>query len=165
MKHTHLTVIAMTAALIASVTACDNQQETDSSEKSESTEKMPAIDLHEETKIGNLPAIKSQLTSNLELDSEDRSGRTVLMIAASQGHVEIVDYLISQGVNTNTASTRDKATALILAAKYGRGEVVTLLLNADADINAAGKLILTGQQLILRITQTTVSGFSVHLHF
>ena len=137
MKYTHLITIVTLAFLTSSVTSCDNQQNSSSSAKSELIDSAQMMDPHEAATSGNLTALKAQITNDYKFDTEKKFGLTVLMIASTTGQSEIVDYLISQGANINTASTRDKSTALLLAAKNGHNEIVTKLLNADADINAA----------------------------
>ena len=56
-------------------------------------------------------------------------GSTALMVAAQQGHAEIVRALLAvHGVDTNYARSDDGATALLVAAQHGRAEIVRALL-------------------------------------
>ena len=55
--------------------------------------------------------------------------------AAKYGNIELVEILISEGVDIN-AKTDYGITALILAARYGHLEIINLLLENGADINA-----------------------------
>ena len=129
----------MTTLLVASVTVtgCDSQQGSNSSAESEIVANATMIDPHEAAATGNLPALKNNVNNNFKLDQENKFSRTVLMVAAKRGDAEMVNYLIAQGANTNTVSTRDQSTALILAAGGGHSKIVTVLLNAASDINAA----------------------------
>ena len=54
-------------------------------------------------------------------------GAAALMLAARNGHLEVVRLLLEADFETNVAGT-DGATALMLAARNGHWEVVQLLL-------------------------------------
>ena len=92
----------------------------------------------------------------------DENGQTVLMIAAGQGHAEIVKILLAHEWEDETmvmtshyggatfgkpaeVDARDSrgSTALIAAATHGHAEVVQLLLDAGAKVNAATERGLT----------------------
>ena len=68
------------------------------------------------------------------------TGATPLIIAAQNGHAEIVAKLLAQGADVNAAAS-DGSTALMLAAQNGHTETVSALLlrkdiNVDAKISA-----------------------------
>ena len=60
-----------------------------------------------------------------------------LLVAAREGHLEIVRLLLEAGADKDAATTTDGATALLLAAFQGHLEVVRLLLEAGADKDSA----------------------------
>ncbi|CAK7330617.1 unnamed protein product [Dovyalis caffra] len=58
-----------------------------------------AIDsLLEAARYDDIDDITSLASSGISLDSKDSLGRTALHMAAANGHLDIVEYLISQGV-------------------------------------------------------------------
>ncbi|KAG8179070.1 hypothetical protein JTE90_010099 [Oedothorax gibbosus] len=63
----------------------------------------------------------------------DEIGQTLLMIAAQQGQIAIVNELLSHGADVN-AEDADNWTALTNAAKFGFKDVVVKLLDHGADI-------------------------------
>lgn len=67
----------------------------------------------------------------------DRYGRTPLMIAAFNGHLDAVKKIRSKGGNVN-ASDYDNVTALMLSVKHK--DVAKYLLKKKADVNAIDKL-------------------------
>ena len=50
--------------------------------------------------IGDLNSIIVLESKGLDLNKYDYDGRTALHLACSEGHLEIVEYLIKKGVNT-----------------------------------------------------------------
>lgn len=82
-----------------------------------------------------LVALNRLIVAGGDLEAPDSKGRTLLAVAASEGHVDIVNTLISAGANVN-AMTGDGTTVLILAARNGQTEVIDLLISAGANINA-----------------------------
>ena len=70
-----------------------------------------------------------------DIDIRTREGRTALHLAASNGHVTIVRFLLETGAKINLADT-NRYTALRLAAEHGHLSVVKLLLTAGADLES-----------------------------
>lgn len=66
--------------------------------------------------------------------ANSRYGTTALMLAAMNGHHEVVTELIAGGAQVN-ATNKSNTTALILAAQKGHLQVVRQLLQAGADKN------------------------------
>ena len=60
---------------------------------------------------------------------------TPLHVAAMQGHMNVVDFLLNHPCQVNAVDDEDK-TALHLAAETGYTEIVEKLLNKGADVNA-----------------------------
>ena len=76
----------------------------------------------------------------LNLNRVDPSGQTPLMLAASNGCVQVVKTLLNMGssaVDINARSTDDGTTALSIAARNGRVDITqTLLSQPDVDVNS-----------------------------
>jgi ankyrin repeat protein/serine/threonine protein kinase len=82
---------------------------------------------------GSLSTMKWLLSAGITLDSFSlEDGRTPLHIAAHEGELEILDFLLSNGINPNIQDTQG-ITALHLAAARGHTKVFeSLLENTDA---------------------------------
>jgi len=70
------------------------------------------------------------------LDHRNHIGDTALMIAASQGNMELLDLLLASGAKTNPIVGKNVWTALHYAAFEGKLPAVERLLTAKADIHA-----------------------------
>ncbi|KAI4663375.1 uncharacterized protein J4E78_003787 [Alternaria triticimaculans] len=89
--------------------------------------------------LGSLKTVQKlhQVGANISLPAEWEIPRTPLQAAAQAGSVNIVKYLLGQGVNPNEApAKRAGGTALQLAAAKGHVGIAAALLDANAEINA-----------------------------
>src|SRR5262249_44054766 len=84
---------------------------------------------------GNSEGVKTILSSGVDVNTTDSSGRTELSYAADNGRVEVIRLLKSMSADLNTKDENGK-TALIYAATSGRIEALKLLLEMGADVNA-----------------------------
>ncbi len=104
-------------------------------------------DLNQLTKLGHNNAtciyyasqegyvdIKILLEYNDNIESNEVHGCTPLRIAAKEGHVNVINYLISKGAVIDTKGD-DGATPLEHAASKGHIDVVTILIKNGANIN------------------------------
>ena len=98
--------------------------------------------IHLAAQKGRLGFIKIILKKHPDLlNHTDEFNQTPLLWAASGGHTEVVDYLLSLGADLNNATDRpdepdDGKTALHWAVDGGHSTVVESLLKAGANIDA-----------------------------
>ena len=86
---------------------------------------------------GDVAATTKCLMSGADIEetSED-TGMTAFMLAASNGHCEILYILLSSGANIDATNAKGWTT-LMLAAQSGNLQVVDLLTSRGADVNHA----------------------------
>lgn len=86
-------------------------------------------------KNGNLEKIK-ELSGLVNINIRDDKGNTALIYAAKQGHIPLVEFLLTiDKINVNAKNTNGY-TALIMAVEDGRKNIVKLLLdNPNTNIN------------------------------
>ncbi|MGM0369602.1 MAG: ankyrin repeat domain-containing protein [Bacillota bacterium] len=96
-----------------------------------------ADDLVKAIETGDTDEVKNLTTGFFDVDvnSSNERGGTVLMVATLRENVEAVKILLSEGAKVDTKS-KEGATSLMLAAGKGNSELVELLLENGADINA-----------------------------
>ncbi len=82
--------------------------------------------------------VRILLRHRARVDAADALGRTALMHAAREGHVQIVATLIEAGANVN-ASDHYGTTALMEAARAGTAATLRLLAEAQPDVRATDK--------------------------
>lgn len=100
---------------------------------------------------GTTPLIEALLWANREVDIiellikkgaalsiKTDDGKTILIIAASQGNSTIAKLALDKGVDPNLTSPYG-GTALMKAAYYGHNQIVKLLLESGADPNLTGE--------------------------
>ncbi|XP_061425073.1 kinase D-interacting substrate of 220 kDa isoform X2 [Lethenteron reissneri] len=81
----------------------------------------------------NVAGLLVLLESCSSVDERNEIGQTVLMLAAEQGSLEIVQELLKRGANCNLEDD-DSWTALISASKEGHLDIVRELIQNNADI-------------------------------
>ena len=69
------------------------------------------------------------------VNCQDEDGFTALIVAAKQGHVEIVKLLLNFECNVDIQEKLLGYTALIYASEYGHEEIFDLLLDHDCNVN------------------------------
>ena len=80
-------------------------------------------------------------------------GSTPLMYAVRSGHIEVVDYLLSKGVNPHVVED-EKWNALHYACFNGHAEIAEKLLKLKVDT-----------ELVTMFEKATPLGFAVHRRF
>jgi uncharacterized protein len=73
------------------------------------------------------------IDSGADIFDFDDEGVSILDMAITYDNVELVNYLIEQGVDVNATHRRSGFTALMAAACYGRVEIAKILLAKGAN--------------------------------
>lgn len=100
--------------------------------------------LHYAAATGSLSAVEALVGAGLDVNAQDISGRTPLHYAVEQNAVELTDFLIEKGAETELYgrgygihdAARVLCTPLHVAARFSYPAVVKLLLKHGADPNA-----------------------------
>ena len=96
--------------------------------------RLNALELFEKILSRDLAAIR-EFSSRWDVNFSDGLGRTPLMLAASEGLIDVARALILADALVNSPGSRG-LTALHEAASNGHGTVVTFLLQQGAEVNA-----------------------------
>lgn len=83
---------------------------------------------------GHLEVVIKLLDFKFDVNIQDGTGMTPLILAAKEGNFEIVELLLKKGSDVNHKSIYE--TALMQAVKQGYKNVIQLLLDGQADVNA-----------------------------
>ncbi|XP_077340116.1 M-phase phosphoprotein 8 [Lithobates pipiens] len=114
----------------------DFQRHLDGADEIIPKDPIPNSSLKEAVKNGDYLTVKYALNSKEEynLDQEDSSGMTLVMMAAAAGQDDILRLLIRKGAKIN-ARQKNGTTALIHAAEKNYLTTVSILLEAGAFVN------------------------------
>ena len=85
----------------------------------------------------NTDIAKQLIQNEVDIHTTNANDNTTLMVAAMEGHIEIVKLLIQAGANVHYTSRSHHCTALHVAAMSDHVEIIKLLIEAEADVNAA----------------------------
>ncbi|MCU0897267.1 MAG: ankyrin repeat domain-containing protein [Burkholderiales bacterium] len=94
-------------------------------------------DLFRAVDTNNVLEVRSLIDRGMDANSTNAQGRTLLMQAAWDGHIEIVQLLLDKRARLNVRNPSGE-TAIMLAAMRGNLAVVELLYNKGAEINHSG---------------------------
>ena len=91
--------------------------------------------------LGHKEATSKLLSLGANVNHVAKNGASPLMIAASFGHVEIVEILMKEGdgLDLDYQHTYAMTTAMHFAAEMGRADIVRLLCEHGADARAKKK--------------------------
>ena len=76
------------------------------------------------------------IDSGADIFDFDEEGVSIFDMAVTYDNIEVVKYLISQGVDVNTTQRRSRFTPLMAAVCYGRVEMVEFLIEQGANTEA-----------------------------
>jgi ankyrin repeat protein len=85
----------------------------------------------------DIESIRRLLRAGADVDARNKYGQTALMLAAHQGHSEVVEELVSAGANLN-ATAKYNLTALMLAVVAGHVNTARFLARAGTDLKVKG---------------------------
>ncbi len=117
---------------------------------------------HDAVYKGELNLLKSQITLGADINSMNIDGDTILMVAASQGHVHIVKYLLSderENLDINATNPRISGSynALMFAVLLNKSEIVEILLaEDDIDVNAVDRFGQTALSIAVSQSYTEI---------
>ncbi|XP_057319177.1 protein phosphatase 1 regulatory subunit 16A isoform X2 [Microplitis mediator] len=90
------------------------------------------------TEVQMLQDLQKAVSLGQDLEYKDHQGATPLHIAAANGYLRVVEYLLDQHVSTDVEDN-DKWQPVHAAACWGHLEVLELLVQNGADLNAKNK--------------------------
>ncbi len=102
----------------------------DLTETNEAGESVLACAIREQCDIDTLMFL---IESGADIFDFDYEGVSIFDIAITYDNQEMVEYLLSQGVDVNKTTRRSGFTALMAAACYGRVEIARTLLKKGAN--------------------------------
>ena len=73
-----------------------------------------------------------------DINAKDRSGRTPLIVSASNGNKDVVELLLAHNADVKAKDNNDW-TALHGAVQFGQLDIIEMLVKKGADVNAAAK--------------------------
>ena len=85
---------------------------------------------------GGLEVVRALREAGADIHDRGGDGLTALMLASWSGRVDVIDYLVGEGVSTRARSDGDGQTALHMAANRGHTEAVEALLEHRLPIEA-----------------------------
>ena len=92
--------------------------------------------IYSAVRSGDLAKCVANLSTGFEIDRTDADGMTLLMIAATKGHAELVSFLIQHGAKVaTTCEEQNGFDAFMMACANGHALVAGLILDQGVDVN------------------------------
>ena len=76
------------------------------------------------------------INSGADIYDFDEEGVSIFEMAITYNNLEIVNYIMSKGIDINNTQRKSGFTPLMAATCYGRVEIAKLLIDKGANINA-----------------------------
>ncbi len=89
-------------------------------------------------KSGDLPQVTNLISQGVDVNQADANGDSPMIMAAYEGHDEILKELLEAGADVSALDPGMKATALHAAAYAGRTGAARLLIAHKIEINRQG---------------------------
>lgn len=89
------------------------------------------------TKAGDSETVAREVARGMHVDSADRDGNTLLMLASREGHLDLVQNLVKRRARVRAGNGFGE-TPLMLASLKGHLNIVKFLLANGAEINHQG---------------------------
>ena len=102
--------------------------------------------LHLAARDGSLEAVKVILGAGANIDRRNAAGESALMLAAIQGHKEVVNFLIQREAQVNHPGW----TPLIYAATTGKIDIIKILIDNHAYIDSSSPNGVTSLMMAIR---------------
>jgi len=96
--------------------------------------------IHRSVDRNDVAGVREEVAGGVSVESTDYRDKTPLLLAAEQGHMEIVRYLVEEAeadVNATMPESRGEVTALRYAISNEDYEMVRYLVQNGADVNMA----------------------------
>jgi hypothetical protein len=91
----------------------------------------------EAVRRGSLDDLRQLAESGADINARDRHNQTALMLAASEGHTAVVEWLVARGAALDHVA-KYGLSALMLAVVRDHREIVRALAGAGADVTLRG---------------------------
>lgn len=95
--------------------------------------------IHRSVDRDDLAGVRAEVDAGISLEATDYRDKTPLLLAAEQGRMQIVEYLVQQGadVNATTRPGTGEITPLRYAIANDDWEMTRYLINNGAEVNKA----------------------------
>jgi ankyrin repeat protein len=83
-----------------------------------------------------LDILKKTIAGGADINQQAQSGRTALTFAAGNNNMEVAEYLLQSGADTEIPENYGRTPLLWVARENGNAEMAALLIKYGADVNA-----------------------------
>jgi ankyrin repeat protein len=97
--------------------------------------------IHRSVDRNDLAGVRAEVAAGVSVESTDYRKKTPLQMAAEQGHMQIVEYLVQNGadVNATTSVSTGEVTPLRYAIANSDYQMTQYLIQHGADVNKANE--------------------------